>query len=134
MLQNAAMQLVLRWRKYLSKKVDCNFLTYAYRAVKGAIVDTWRNRRTDTVYTVDFISTEEVDIEQSYWIEDQLAAEIDLYNVSKPMEQWEKNFLTLRYYEGEDLKTIGAMGGVSESRACQVQQALLMRMRKEMIC
>jgi RNA polymerase sigma factor (sigma-70 family) len=139
--QEVKVALLLRWRRYQKEKIEIPFVTYAWSAVRGAVVSTYRDKRPETVNTVSVVYADPV---QLYEIMDQqhvnsfnyhmtfIDNTLDLAQAAKGLALWERNLLTLRYFEDMNLKEIGQLAGVTESRVCQIHGHVLDKVRRLM--
>ena len=140
--QEARIALLLRWRTYQKEKINFPFIPYAYKRVRGAIVDGFREGRSShsevEQLPICILSFDEIlrvshyreTLSHSY--EPTYNDEIDLVAALGTLEKWEKNFINLLYVKGETLKYIGNLAGVTESRACQIHTKIIGKLRKHM--
>jgi RNA polymerase sigma factor (sigma-70 family) len=132
LLQEARIALLLCWRDYQKKKATCEFTTYAFMRVRGAVVDAYRQKRYATALGIQVVSYDAQTEEPQPVAREQLATEdnvIDLVQAIEQLDNWERNLLNLHYADGETLKEIGARANVSESRACQLHTKIISKLR-----
>lgn len=131
MIQEATIALLSCWRTYQTDRVNFPFIPYSYKRVRGSIVDSFRTYRIKNKNPPPLFVTYDEEIDHPFYVE-RLNDTIDLSRAIKLLDKWERRFINLLYVEGDTLKTIGQMAGVTESRASQVHSAILGKLRTAM--
>ena len=133
--QEANIALLKCWRRWAEEKPDVKFVTYAYLRVRGSIIDYYRDRHAlaNNVrllpWDEEVADARQAAIEGVHAPEKSVEAKMDLERALLGLHEWEHRLLDLYYVNGETLKSIGAMAGVTESRVCQIHTALIKKLR-----
>lgn len=146
--QEANIALLKCWRVYQRRGLaeqGVLFTVYAYKSVYGTIIEYSRGpyrrilRENDKGgaffdrFLSDFDSVQDYSDTCSAFNPcepySDLSDRLDLLDGLRQLVDWELTFLNLYYVDGLTLKEIGAMGEVSEGRACQVHIAILNKLR-----